>query len=494
MIKSRIEVASYSLKYLFNKYDIFNYLMIIGGIILLIASQYNAITLWISGDASAIKLGINDAFSLVSIALGSYGFIKQTKIGYDVNKHYLFDLDEFEEGCDRNLLCLSSFLPNPAAVASGKGNMNYEFNYDDSIFECKPGFLHIPVYVRNNLENVTVYDKDLEEYLAKGGKITFANKDFSPEKEIHSYIYKVGIKDDIRKFQQLALHKDIKRDRDFFNAPKVALRKLDRSQPNYQVELGDTSYFSSVITNDLFCYKILSRDMSDECLKDFKSYYPAESNPSTNVWTLSDFEHCHGVSNHIGSTILAVSSNNIPILQTQSKKSRISSNKLNVSGAGSLEKSDYLHVKKLLANKATFCDFVKFGMSRELLEETGIIKENSNRKEDVNKIFNFSQKNMHLLSLSREVLRGGLPIFIGFAKMDEPLDEIIKNNRNNQETTIVKDIKSLVFDGDDMSEFLDKYVGKGKASHQLILFRNLFKVKSVRARFDSMLKDVSDAS
>ena len=184
---------------------------------------------------------------------------------------------------------------------------------------------------------------------------------------------------------------------------------------------------------------------------DFRTNYPATKLKSGN-FLVNPLSNCARMSNHVGSVVLAISNDRFPILLAQGKNSRVSSGKLVASGSGSLEKSDLEYVRKFSHGKFSFDDFVRFGMGRELLEETGQIPQDELTEEHYVKIWNF-RNNIVPLSYFRDLNRGALPIFVGFSKVQLNL-ATLKLLPKPKETELVEITNVKIDSGREMQKAL----------------------------------------
>lgn len=396
-----------------------------------------------------------------STIIGFWLRIRPTEVS-DVIEKYDLTNNSFLETENNNLPYLKGFLSHQLDA------------------EAENSFHYIPVPEENNLKNINVYDLKLAEYLSQNHDIKLDNTQLREEKEIYK-----ALGSEIRKYQKIALYLRSAGRGSFYNSPKVSLCSLKEENGTYIATLGHTSYFTSVLTNDLFAYKLTESQVQSTDIANFRQHFPARKYEGA-LWRLNDFDKCPGISNHVGSAVMAVSKDNIPIVQRQNKTSQQYAGQLHVSGAGSLELSDLEIVRSRIPN-ATFSDFVKYGMSRELLEETGFVPENSKHDKHIKIILDFAAKNIYLLSVARDVIRGGLPIFLGFAKFDHLNEKIVMNE--SKETKIIGDIKTVVNNGGEMKKFVDEYVIGKDVSTQLVLFKHLLARESVRERFNEAIAE-----
>ncbi len=210
----------------------------------------------------------------------------------------------------------------------------------------------------------------------------------------------------------------------FFDAKKLSLGKLDFKGERLCAKLGSTTYFCSMVTNDAAA-KVVGdgvRMISLETL----SMFPRNPSPfqeeSGKTFTLDSISNTRGLSNHIGSVVVAVSSEGRPVLCFQRRNANINAASSVLSGAGSLEYSDFFHSN---ADQTGYLDdAIRYGMARELLEETGGVWQDSFRRFDRDQLRRYSQR-IQLAGFYRDLRRGGFPIFVGFCRMEADFASII---------------------------------------------------------------------
>jgi 8-oxo-dGTP pyrophosphatase MutT (NUDIX family) len=355
--------------------------------------------------------------------------------------------------------------------------------------------------------NRMAYSESLEAWLCKGKTITFDLEFFKKNKsKIEDDIHAKNA--NIHRSMWLALNiesrKRSNQKENFFNSRKIALKSLKLTGVDSLecvASCGFTSYFTSALTNDIFSKSItFVPPRADGPFEDFRKDYPAYfdrinlGDANRKAWFIKPFEECDKISNHIGSVILAVTEDNYPVLCIQGKNSRYYGGRLVASGSGSLEATD-LHKVKKFAGRGVFVfeDVIRFGMARELLEETGIIPQNWLRKKHFRKIWDYRSR-IKIISYYRDLSRSGLPIFVGFGKLDIDYAKLCKIPRK-VETEIITGFTKKIRSASDMKEFLDGHIRfKGevvnKFSDQIMLMGKLFERDAVRKSFEDVLTNV----
>lgn len=217
----------------------------------------------------------------------------------------------------------------------------------------------------------------------------------------------------------------LKNGKSFFDKRKLSLGSIEFSNKELVCELGSTSYFCSMVTNDAAAKVIITENGKTIKEYDTTKLYPSigqpGEKPSDTTYKLQTFGDTVGLSNHIGSVVVAVSSDGIPILCFQNEDAMVNAGASVLSGAGSLEFEDFEHSE---ADKTGFLDdAVRFGMARELLEETGGIPQDSYREFDRARLRKYA-KRIKLAGFYRDLRRGAFPVFVGFCRMEASFAEI----------------------------------------------------------------------
>ncbi|MFW8592177.1 hypothetical protein ACOI22_15325 [Glaciecola sp. 2405UD65-10] len=178
-----------------------------------------------------------------------------------------------------------------------------------------------------------------------------------------------------------------------FNEKKVALLSSLTHGKN-AVDIGKTSYFTSLITNEAAGKSLISscRDSSIN----FNNMLPIKNG---NLLDLAASK----LSNHIGVTLLGLTKDKHLVFWTQNANAQVSVNRLVATGSGSL---DWLDVNN--ARSDNLLDVVKYGMARELVEESNL---------NPNLISELCKQDIMVTGFFRWVERGGKPEFVGICNI-----------------------------------------------------------------------------
>lgn len=421
------------------------------------------------------------AVSLVSL-LGSMGwrmlsFHKYEVYGPSTTEDHILD---------------DTFVTSSATTALKKGRVHFdkviERDADHPVFRIRG----------EGVENLIEFDQTLSQhllnndlYFPKKGQPLFeitekAILEFS--RPWHSSMIRAFI---------ILRNRSMSKGQAFFNADKVSLRKLSFEGQQAVGHVGETTYFLSAITNDVACSTIRKKN-SDSFLNELWKLLPLDQVTGTDQWRPSELGEKKALSNHVGCVVLAVSSDGVPILCVQDAKSRIAGGRYVLSGAGSLEYSDVFQSQ---ANKSrNMGDFIRFGMARELLEETMDIPQDSHRRCDKKNIREFS-KQIRVAGYYRDFKRGGFPIFFGFAKLDVDYETLTTRRApkvcfwaNAGETSVNAGDGTAVKTPEDMLGYLLRYIDSDampqrRVSDQVLVMQKLLENDVVKQH----LKHVLDA-
>jgi hypothetical protein len=176
----------------------------------------------------------------------------------------------------------------------------------------------------------------------------------------------------------------------FFNARKVRISTdltVDRLSNSGVITVEPTTYYDSLCTNDLTPFMLQERNPSSVAISGLKIV--------SNERIMLDLSETD-LSNHVGGSTLAFTSDDYLVIQRQTKSSRQSPGRFAPSGSGSLDWKD-------IAQAGTLAAFVKTGLRRELLEETGLPSTTS--------------VDLEVLGVVRHAHRGGLVEFFGIARL-----------------------------------------------------------------------------
>jgi hypothetical protein len=286
----------------------------------------------------------------------------------------------------------------------------------------------------------------------------------------------------------------------FFDARKLSLGSIYFEHDELCCKLGRTSYFCSMVTNDAAA-KVIATEMGKVHDDQTLTLYPAigrrGSKVSETIYELTAIGDTVGLSNHIGSVVVAVSSDGIPVLCFQTKSATINAGKSVLSGSGSLEFEDFHNSG---ADKTGHLDdAVRFGMARELLEETGGIPQDSYREFDRARLRAYSKK-IQLAGFYRDLRRGAFPIFVGFCRMEANFAQIkdrtasaIWGIKAPVETRIDEALPPIaVGTVDEYQKYLRDYIKPGKdivrtPSDQVLIIEALLEIDEVAEHFQRVL-------
>lgn len=321
-----------------------------------------------------------------------------------------------------------------------------------------------------------------------------------------------SVKDDQIEALQIMRREAIRSRTSFFDSPKIALRALQVcADGSLQAEIGRSSYFVSCLTNDLstLCLANLdgTRIKSDTVTELFPavSLQPGASTPERSSmprdWPshpskLRSLDKCQHLSNHVGSVVLAISKEGVPVLCFQGQGARINSGKVVLSGAGSIDLDDLHHAQA--GDDLGLA--VRYGMARELLEETGAIPQDSNRACDQAQLQAYVPR-IRLAGYYRDLRRGGLPIFVGFCRMAVNFKEV-KSRRQDRpcllsspaETRVVSKLpETEINDAEGMLEYLDNRICgtatfRCDPSDQLMLVREMLRLTVMQQHFNEAIR------
>lgn len=283
-----------------------------------------------------------------------------------------------------------------------------------------------------------------------------------------------------------------------FDAKKISLGCIELVGDELQAELGTTTYFCSMVTNDASTKVISSEDgteVNTRLLRMFPAIGHMSESASDIQYVLEEIGDTRGLSNHIGSMVLAISSDNVPIICIQGGRAAVNVNKAVPSGAGSVEFGDF---RNSGADKSGHLeDVIRFGMARELLEETSAIRQDSSHASDLSVIHAFS-KRIQVAGFYRDLRRGAFPIFFGFCRMDEDFETICNRvppktlfSQPEAETEVDGNVpRDGVFSTSDLQDFLSEYCATDSGnnpSDQIHLYLGLLDLDAVSEHFQRIL-------
>lgn len=286
--------------------------------------------------------------------------------------------------------------------------------------------------------------------------------------------------------------------RALFDADKIALRALTLDATGKpRGSIGKTSYLISCLTNDLAAQTIMHDDRTEsEAPMDI--YLDACESTAQGL-ALKPFHFTPHLSNHVGAAVLAVSRDGHAVLCRQSGAARINADALVVSGAGSIDFEDLHHSAALEQRDLGLA--IRYGMARELLEETGGITQESRMPSDRAYLRAYAGR-VQLAGMYRDLRRGGQPIFVGFCRMLS--DHVTIGTRETpqicpwsspSETRFVPlpagPARRVIETADDMIAVIDAVLddpgNSYRPSDQLLILRRLLQFEPMQRHFERAL-------
>jgi hypothetical protein len=203
----------------------------------------------------------------------------------------------------------------------------------------------------------------------------------------------------VREFERYILLGQ-ERDSIIFNEKKIriAIDLSEESITHGPVIIERTTYFDSLCTNDLTEWALQLRDA------------PSVPNALLGVDVVSNNHILRDLSermlsNHVGGSTLAFTLDDYLVIQRQTKNNVQSAGRAAPSGSGSLRWKD-------TKSASTVQDFVKTGLERELVEETGVSKNSR------------AHVSLEILGAVRHAHRGGQVEFYGIARLPIQWNEV----------------------------------------------------------------------
>ncbi|MCF3973706.1 hypothetical protein [Paracoccus salsus] len=346
--------------------------------------------------------------------------------------------------------------------------------------------------------NGYVFDNDVARALAAGGIAILPSPDGDQRTERDLMRRMSGL---VRDFQAEGLgirrRNSIRGGRSFFDAPKIRLSALRWDQKTgLSARIGRTSYFTSCLTNDLAAQQIKHGDrvIADRSEDMYPVSRPAGPGAALLLKRLAD---CPTMSNHVGSVVLALSREGYPVLSTQGGAAEVNKGKAVLSGSGSIDWADMDHSGARRDGRLDRA--ILYGMARELLEETRLIPQDSLRECDY-ALIRQQAAALRLAGLYRDLRRGGLPIFVGFGRIDQRMDRILEARplhpdncpfSSPAETRLLTDLpQAVISDAGQMIAYLERHltdtarVQRDPSDQILILLQLLERSQVLRDHFD----------
>lgn len=286
----------------------------------------------------------------------------------------------------------------------------------------------------------------------------------------------------------------VRKQTSFFDSPKISLKFLGAGPTGALVSrIGRSTYFATCLTNELStqCFTRSDGMLQGSSTLDL---FPADLAKTGRQRVLKGIEDCQELSNHLGSMILAISSDGIPVLCLQGVNARTNPGRVVMSGAGSVDLEDLAFSHGI--EEADLSRVIRFAMARELFEETGGIPQTALSEEDRQRLHDFLPA-VHLAGYYRDLRRGGLPIFFGFCRMRETFETLTARQYDSNgvfkaqvETSIVDQLeRHEVKNAVEMLAYLEDNI-RGNAlfrcdpSDQMLLMVELLRLPLIQAHFD----------
>jgi DNA-binding XRE family transcriptional regulator len=205
-----------------------------------------------------------------------------------------------------------------------------------------------------------------------------------------------------------------------FNSPKIRIASDFFKDGQTEVAIQRTDYLSSVMTDQLAWIWIRSKKLgvdrgtAYEVLWDGLAAF-IDHGPGSKKSRLKGLGEAT-VSNQLGGSTIAISSDGHLMIVAQSDKNRQSINLLAPSGSGSLDWSD---VER--GRASDLLQLVRFGAERELREESALNQDGTGRRRIASKVM--------VTGFARMLHRAGKPEFFCLGKIDAPSVEIVGRSR-----------------------------------------------------------------
>jgi hypothetical protein len=194
----------------------------------------------------------------------------------------------------------------------------------------------------------------------------------------------------IHEFERFILFDRARGDSIVYNERKIRISTdltIDKLRIDQPITIKRTTYFDSLCTNDFTPFVLQQRNTSSVALSGIKIV--------SSGGILLDLSEPN-LSNHVGGSTLAFTSDDHLVIQRQTKSNRQSPGRFAPSGSGSLDWKD-------TRRASTLADFAKAGLRRELVEETGLPKH--------------VEFGLEILGVVRHAHRGGQVEFFGIARL-----------------------------------------------------------------------------
>ncbi len=226
-----------------------------------------------------------------------------------------------------------------------------------------------------------------------------------------------------------AIKKAMQKSGDLFNDRKIRLASDFTDNRRPEVAIQETDYLSSLTTDQLAWTQIRSRRLKDDGRTPERVLWDGvdefiETDERSQTAFLKPFSRAE-ISNQLGASTLAFSSDGHLMIVYQSKHNLQSESFLAPSGSGSSDWSDVTAsgAKDLLS-------LVLFGAQRELAEECALNDDGTGRKQFRSKLI--------VTGFARMLHRGGKPEFYCLAKIDATYNELSERVRERYVESITR--------------------------------------------------------
>src|SRR5699024_1801097 len=263
----------------------------------------------------------------------------------------------------------------------------------------------------NSIDNSVIWDRKLNRYLWNNEielKI-----DYNKKKKVRNFILKN--REIITPFFQYKYYNSKKNNQLFFNETKLCMSSDINSLRSY-VKCYQGNYFNSFLTNEIST-SVLKRKEDATIIYDASNFFPIKYNHVDNSYSLQSIDMCE-MSNHIGVSTLAITSDYYLVIRKQGASSQQNINQFVPTGSGSCNWSD-------ITNKS-LNETIKYAMLRELWEENG-----------GKKVYPEFEKygTTKILGYFRWLQRAGKPEFVGITKLNCSLDMLTPDEIELIDTT-----------------------------------------------------------
>jgi predicted nucleotidyltransferase len=230
--------------------------------------------------------------------------------------------------------------------------------------------------------------------------------------------------DDLRIF---AVSEARKKASEVFNHKKIRLASDFIDKPDIAIQ--ETDYFSSMMTDQLAWLTVRSKELSADGATPKQILWNGvsafiERSATTGSLRLMGLQEA-SISNQLGASTLAFSSDGHLLVVYQSDKNQQSKNVLAPSGSGSLDWSDLAS-----SSSSDLLSLVRYGANRELEEECALDDDHGSRNSISSKVM--------VIGFARMLHRAGKPEFFCLGWIAAPAHEIINRKPERYVECVVK--------------------------------------------------------